>query len=273
MTNMFKGLVVALLLTAPLSAHDFWIEPTTFSATEGKVVGVKLRVGQDLAGDPVPRDPAAIDQFVVVNGDKVTPVFGRDGDDPAGLIRAAGEGLLVIGYRSKPSPVTLTAEKFNQYLTEEGLDAIAAERARRGQSSAGAREVFSRAAKSLVRSGAASTGGDRALGFRLELVAEKNPYALRTGDELPVRLLYEGRPLSGVLVTAFNKYKPLKKLSARTDGQGRVRFPVDAPGPWLIKAVHMMPAAAGADAEWESIWASLTFESLQSSVVGPQSKN
>lgn len=260
MKNMFKGVMAALLATVPLSAHDFWIEPTTFSATDGKIVGVKLRVGQDLAGDPVPRDPAAIDQFVVVNGDKATPVFGRDGDDPAGLIRMAGQGLLVIGYRSKPSPVTLTAEKFNQYLSEEGLDAIAAERARRGQSNAGARERFSRAAKSLVRNGTANTGADRALGFTLELVAEKNPYALGAGDELPVRLLYEGKPLGGALVTAFNKYKPLKKLSARTDSQGRVRLPVDAPGPWLIKAVHMMPAAAGSNAEWESIWASLTFE-------------
>jgi uncharacterized GH25 family protein len=262
MKKIFICVMVALLVTVPLSAHDFWIEPTTFSATGGKIVGVNLRVGQDLAGDPVPRDPAAIDQFVVVNGDKASPVLGRDGDDPAGLIRATGEGLLIIGYRSKPSPVTLTAEKFKQYLNEEGLDAIAAERVRRGQSAASAREVFSRAAKSLVRNGVANLGTDRALGFRLELVAEKNPYALRAGDELPVRLLYEGRPLAGALVTAFNKYKPLKKLSARTDSQGRVHLSVDAPGPWLIKAVHMMPAAPRSDAEWESIWASLTFERI-----------
>jgi len=30
---------------------------------------------------------------------------------------------------------------------------------------------------------------------------------------------------------------------------------------WLVKAVHMVPAPAGSDADWRSFWASLTFES------------
>jgi hypothetical protein len=29
---------------------------------------------------------------------------------------------------------------------------------------------------------------------------------------------------------------------------------------WLIKAVHMIPAPSGANADWESFWASVTFE-------------
>jgi len=29
---------------------------------------------------------------------------------------------------------------------------------------------------------------------------------------------------------------------------------------WMIKAVHMIPAPAGIDADWSSFWASLTFE-------------
>jgi hypothetical protein len=29
---------------------------------------------------------------------------------------------------------------------------------------------------------------------------------------------------------------------------------------WLIKAVHMVPAPAGARADWASFWASLTFD-------------
>ena len=41
------------------SAHDFWIEPTGFMADLGRVVGVKLRVGDDFHGDPVPRNDDA----------------------------------------------------------------------------------------------------------------------------------------------------------------------------------------------------------------------
>src|SRR2546430_4802582 len=38
---------------------------------------------------------------------------------------------------------------------------------------------------------------DPALINQFELVAERNPYAMTVGQELPVRLTYEGRPLAG----------------------------------------------------------------------------
>jgi hypothetical protein len=44
--------------------------------------------------------------------------------------------VLVIGYRSNPSAIELAADKFNQYLKEEGLDAVAALRAQRNETSA-----------------------------------------------------------------------------------------------------------------------------------------
>ena len=257
------GLVMAALALscAPLLAHDMWIEPTTFSPESGEIVGVRLRVGQDLLGDPLARDSALVNQFVVEDATGRKPVIGRDGTDPAGFLRVATPGLLVIGYRSNPSAIELAPEKFNQYVKEEGLDAVAALRARRNETGAKAHEVFSRCAKSLVLSGLPSQAqGDRVLGFTLELIAERNPYAIRAGEELPVRLMYENRPLAGALVVAMNRLNPSEKLSARTDGDGRVRFQLRPGGMWLVKAVHMIPAPAGTNAEWASFWASLTFE-------------
>jgi uncharacterized GH25 family protein len=254
--------VAAIALSrAPLFAHDMWIVPTTFSPEPGQIVGVRLRVGHILLNDPLPRDPALVNQFVVEDAAGRKPVYGRDGADPAGLLRVATPGLLVIGYRSNPSAIELAAEKFNQYLQEEGLDAVAELRARRNETGASARELFSRCAKSLVLSGSPSEAqGDRLLGFTLELVAERNPYAMRAGEDLPVRLMYENRPLAGALVVAMNRLNPSEKLAARTDNAGRVRFQLRPGGMWLVKAVHMVPAPAGSQAEWESFWASLTFE-------------
>ncbi len=243
-----------------LAAHDMWIEPTTFVPAQGDIVGLKLRVGQDLLGDPLVRDTALIHDFLVDDGAGRKPVVGRDGGDPAGFVRAGTAGLLVAGYHSNPSPVNLSAEKFNQYIKEEGLDAIASLRASRRQSMAAAHELFTRCAKVLLLSGAPrEADGDRSLGFTLELVAERNPYALRPGQDLPVRLTYENRPLAGTLVVAMNRQNPSQKQSARTDADGHVRFHITSGGLWLIKAVHMIPAPAGADADWVSFWASLTF--------------
>jgi len=260
----YAAAVTALILTIGQTsalAHDMWIEPTTFAPAAGKVVGVRLRVGQDLLGDPVPRDPALIDQFVAVDAAARKPIVGQDGADPAGLLRAESAGLIVLGYRSRPVPITLAAAKFNQYLEEEGLETIAATRAARRQTESPAREIFVRCAKSLVWNGLTSQPqGDRTLGFTLELVAEKNPYAMSPGQEIPFRLTYEGRPIANVLVVAINRRNPSEKLKARSDADGRVRFRLTNDGMWLIKAVHMVEAPAGSNAEWASFWASLTFE-------------
>ena len=255
-----------LLLFAclPLLAHDMWIEPATFSPENGEIVAVKLRVGQDLLGDPLPRDPSLIKQFIVEDSEGRKPVVGRDGANPAGFVRVAAPGLMVIGYGSHPSSVEQTPEKFNQYLKDEGLESIAALRASRNETGAKARELFSRCAKSLVLSGSANeTQADKTLGFTLELVAEKNPYMLRAGEELPVRLTYENRPLAGALVVAMNRLNPAEKISARSGKDGRVRLHLKPGGMWMIKAVHMIPAPAGSNAEWHSYWASLTFGGRQ----------
>ena len=252
------------LSAVSLFAHDMWIEPTTFFPAAGQIVGARLRVGQNLLGDPLPRDPALIKDFIFLDAEGRKPLVGRDGADPAGFLRVASPGLLVVGYSSNPSAVELAPEKFNQYLKDEGLDGVAALRAQRKQTGAKARELFSRCAKSLLLSGAANEKsekqGDRQLGFTLELVAERNPYSIRSGEDLPVRLTYQNRPLPGAFVVAINRLNPAERLSARTDADGRVRLRVRSDGMWMIKAVHMIPAPAGSGADWASYWASLTFE-------------
>ena len=242
MRHLLLASAFVALATASPTAHDMWIEPTAFLPATGQIVGVKLRVGQDLLGDPIPRDPTLINQFVVDDGTGRKPVVGRDGTDPAGYVRIAADGLTIVGYQSNPSAVQLAAEKFNSYLAEEGLDAVASVRTTRRETMTPARELFSRCAKTLMQSGSPGDQGDRALGFTLELVAERNPYTLRSGDDLPVRLTYERRPLAGALVVAINRLNPADKLTARSDADGRAHFRLKSGGVWLIKAVHMIPA-------------------------------
>ena len=249
-----------LLSTAPALAHDFWIEPTHFAPELGQVVGLRLRVGERLTGDPVGVTPDYFKQFVVEAGQQRQPVHVRNGADPAGQVRITAPGLQVVGYHGQPSRIELAADKFNAYLKDEGLEAVLERRARRKQSQASARELYARCATSLLQSGPADAAQhDRRLGFTLELIAERNPYAMRPGEALPLQLLYEGRPLRGALVVAINSLNPSEKLSARSDKQGRVRLALPPGGMWLVKAVHMVPAPAGTDADWSSLWASLSF--------------
>ena len=268
MTHVTLPLKRALSLTALLAlggtavaAHDMWIEPSGFKPVIGRTVGFRLRVGQDFQGDPLPRDPNLIERFIVADGTTTTAVVGRDGADPAGLMRVASAGLFVVGYHSKPSPVVLQAPKFNEYLAQEGLETIAALRAKRGESNAEAREVFVRCAKSLLLAGPLDAAQqDRVLGLPLELVADRNPYVLTPGQSLGVRLLYRDQPLAGALIVALNQRDPMARVAARSDKAGHVTLKLTQAGPWLIKAVHMIPAPSGSDSQWASYWASLTFE-------------
>lgn len=258
----------ACAVAAPLRAHDFWIEPSSFRPAVGSTVSARLLVGMNFRGDPVPRNPAMIERFVLVTDEGETPVVGRSGDDPAGLVRIGAPGVAVIGYRSRNAFLSQEAGKFEEYLREEGLESILALRARRGESAKPSREFFSRCAKALLASGSGSAGYDRNLGLTLELLPEKNPYLLAAGGELPVRLLYEQKALAGALVVALPWDSPDAKVSGRTDRKGRVRLRLPSRGRWLIKAVHIVPATDAAQADWQSLWASLTFEIPAANPVG-----
>jgi uncharacterized GH25 family protein len=262
--------VLAALLSPPLAAHDFWIEPSSFRPAVGSTVALRLFVGPDFQGEPFPRVPQLLSKFVLVSASGEREIPGRAGDDPAGTIRIEEAGLQIVGYRSSNYPVSIDGAKFEEYLKEEGLEKIAAIRARRGETGKPAKEVFSRCAKALLDAGNApgKAGYDRRLDFTLELLPEKTPYGLEPGDTLPVRLLLEGRPLSGALVQALLHLDPAAKTAARTDRDGRARLRLRRGGFWMIKAVEMGPAPQGAGADWQSLWASLTFDTGGANPVG-----
>lgn len=206
--------------------------------------------------------PALIERFVLKGAGGETPLAGSRGAEPAGSVRVAQAGLHWIGYQSNPSPVTLEARPFESYLREEGLERIIEERARTGRSEADGSERFYRCAKALLSASSEKrpAGFDVPLGFTLELIPRKNPYAIRAGGELPLTLLFRGRPIANVLVVAMSKDDPDDAVHARTDARGRVTLRIAKAGFWLVKAVHMEAAPPDAGVDWESWWASMTFE-------------
>ena len=259
-----RGCIAFLLLsvfTREAPAHDFWIEPSTYRPPEGSILEVALRVGERFRGEPYPRNPRHIKRFVGSGPMGEDPVLGRLGDEPAGRILVHGSGNTVLGYRSKPTVFQIAADKFEAYLKEEGLKQIMGIRADRGESDKEVREAFSRCAKSVILTGTErGTGYDKRLGFELELVPERDPYGLRPGEEMPMLILYRGEPLSDARITAVNAAEPDQVVETRTDKKGRVRIPLNRPGVWLVRSVHMVPAPESLNADWESVWASLTFE-------------
>ena len=207
-TRVQSALVTILIAAAAagLSAHDFWLEPSTFEPSVDEAVRIHLRIGERFAGESLARNGSLIEKFVVVGPTGEKPVLGRDGMDPAGLLRLDTPGIWFVGYRSKSSGVELAPDKFEEYLRAEGLERIIDDRAARRESQVPGREKFSRSVKSLLRFGGdqAVHGFDRVLGMTLEFVLEADP-TRAAGGKVPIRLLRDGRPLAGALVVAYRK--------------------------------------------------------------------
>lgn len=253
--------LLGTLLASPALSHDFWIEPSSFHPAAGSELAVSLRVGEHFRGEPVPRVDPRIVKFVLASASGEAPIGGLPGTDPAGFVRVSSPGLALIGYRSLRSPITLEPEKFEKYLADEGLDDVLQIRKARGEQGKPGAEVYSRCAKSLVAvDGMGESGFDRVLGLTLEIVAESNPGKVHAGETMRVRILHEGKPLAGALVKAIALEDPDNTLSSRSGKDGRVSLRLPRRGVWLVKAVHMVPAPKETGADWESLWASLTFE-------------
>jgi uncharacterized GH25 family protein len=80
---------------------------------------------------------------------------------------------------------------------------------------------------------------------------------VRAGGSLTVRFLVDGKPVANALLSAVSNGR---STNGRTDAAGRVTFPIDRDGAWLIKTIHMigLQPAAPADPEWESFWVTLS---------------
>lgn len=254
------GLIIAFGSPAA-DAHEFWVEPSTFILGRAGLLGIRLCVGDGFEGWSLARNAQRIEKFVAAGPYREQPVVGLDGSDPAGIARFTSSGPYVIAYRSNQAFTELPGAKFDEYLTEKGLEKIAALRKQRGAKHVTVREAYSRHAKALIRVGdAAGAVVDRPMGLRLELVAEPDLLRAHADDLRSFKLLYDGEPLAGALVAATRPGTADGDLRVRTGADGQASFRLHSPGMWRVAAVHMIETPRNSAADWESLWASLTFE-------------
>jgi uncharacterized GH25 family protein len=252
-------LAAGLLLTAATAwAHDFWLEPSTFRPAPGATVAVGLRVGQDFIGDPVPRLSALIAMFSVRQNGVDRAVGGSDRIDPAGFLRADGSATAIIGYASTGSYIELPADRFEDYLRQYGLDDIIASRAERGEHDKPGHERFYRFAKALLTGLRSSADVSKPIRLDYEIVPDNDP-TLRL-EPFRGHLLLRGKPLPGARVVALLHGEPSVRLQTVSDAQGVFTLPLPRAGIWLIKSVRMERAWFFSGEDWDSLWASLTFE-------------
>jgi uncharacterized GH25 family protein len=266
-------------------AHQFWLNVSDLTPRFGEKVDVGALSGTGFRGEARPWTSERCVEFSwhTYRRFALSP-FASEGET-----RWAGQAFMDtsggwVQYESNFAVSDLPADEFDAYLTEEGLDGPLAARAKQEPRPRGL-ERYRRCCKAWV-DGPDARRATRALGQPLELVPRSRPGG---SPELRVRVLWQGRPLAGVLVKTWRQ--PLAPnggtravlerdsvaiaQEARTDANGEVRLDVRESGEWLVSAVHMVaasetkPAPGTPHADWESAWASLVFARRGSDTAQP----
>lgn len=259
------SLVVALFASA--RAHDLFVKLDTYFLRANSQATVRLLNGSFRASEgAVARDRMRDVSLVAPDGEISHPeaTAWRDEGKTAMLDLQTGEaGTYVVSVSTKPREIDLKAKDFNEYLAHDGLPDTLAARRRNGELGEDIRERYSKHVRAIFQVGDARTSNYRTpLNYPIEIIPQQNPYSLRAGQRLEVLCTLDGQPLNNQFVLAGYETKAgrmSRETSARTDARGIARFRLSGAGKWYVKMIHMTKLAS-ADVDYESKWATLTFE-------------
>lgn len=265
--RLFALTAFACAVGIPALAHDFWLQPASFWIAPQSTVATSMKVGH---GPDREAWGADLNRVLMIRSlgptrevdHRPTLLASKAGQDVALTFSEAGAHVLVL--QTTHAESTLPGLRFSDYAKLEGLTPALAIREKTGRSATPGREIYSRRAKVLMQVGPVKPGADarvtRPVGLSLELVPERNPYTLPANAPLPVRVLYEGKPLAGALVKLTNLNSDAKPVAEQlSDQSGRVSFRIPRSGQWLVNVIWTKPIVGNPRADFDTTFSSLTF--------------
>lgn len=251
-------LLLLLSFAALLAAHDLYLMPQKFRTTPGEKILLSVHTGDSFPASEHAVDPARLRAWPALPETS----WRMLGKATHTTLTTAAQGQM-LAVATAPRLLEMAPEKFLAYLLEEGLESVALDRKAKGETALPGRERYSKYAKTYVHSGPGTSGYDQPLGLRIEFVPQADPATLRPGQNFPILLLSEGKPLANaqvlLAISADAKAKTDYTVAGRTDAQGRLSIKLPSAGKMRLHAIEMRRIAAPTH-DWESFWASFTFE-------------
>ena len=182
-----------------------------------------LRVGELYKGSSYSFLPPRFQRFDYAFDGEIRPVEGTMGDRPAVTMVPPGEGLITLVHVTTNSRITWKEfEKFESFVRHKDAVWTLEAHEARGLPKENVTEIYSRYAKSLVAVGSGE------------------------GTDIEAGLLTEKDAAGEVVVSLV-----------RTDEDGIASIPVKPGHRYMLDAVVLRDG--GDEAQWESLWANLTF--------------
>ena len=156
-----------------------------------------------------------------------------------------------------PHPIVLEAEKFAGYVKSEDAETFVSPDFIKGETTKPQRESYAKFAKVLID----NESFGRIAGHRLEIILQENPSDIKSGEKLPVKVLFDGKPLKNLRVSSGAENLGGGKYAAHslTDENGLAKISISGAGLWFVRTHFIRPHFGKNEFDWESFWASVTF--------------
>ena len=173
-------------------------------------------------------------------------------------------GTYIAGISTLPRNIDLSAVEFKDYLEHAGLTDMIATREVLGLAEKAAKEKYSKHVKAILQVGDnRSNHFNREFGYPIEFIPLDNPYDAKIGDAIKFKLISGGKILPEQVVQfgsrSITNNPGSSGGSARTDDEGIISIDLTSDGIWYLATIHMVETAE-ADLDYESNWATITFE-------------
>ena len=262
-----KKFFTLMLLFVFLTSHELFLKSDSFFMKSNESVELYLFNGTfDKSENTITRD-RIVKARILGPGFKFYPKIEDyyDRDDATFLKwNTGGPGTYVAGISTLPRVIKLNATAFTEYLEHEGLIHTINDRKAKGISDQPAAEKYSKHVKAVIQVEDKLTNDfSTVLDYPIEFIPLSNPYELSVGDDLRMKLLFNGLPLYDQVVhigsRSVSDSRDVEEKETRTDSSGEFSFKIDEKGKWYVASIYMQESKEeGID--YESNWATLTFE-------------
>lgn len=273
-------LCAGLAAVRPADGHDSFVVASAYCVDGPTRLTLRFITTEHFPEGQAPVSPARVASWVTI-GSRDRRQEHNLTAEAAGVaceVEIGAAQTLVAAVALRPAYIALTREQFREYLREERAEEALAWLREREVSADRIGEVYTKFAKAIL--GVPSEDDrtwSRPVGHRLEIVPLAHPCTWRVGEAIAVRVLLNGRPVSGLRVAAGHDALPPHEyaVEARTDSEGIARLTLTRPGLWYLRTHTIRPVLAGRvrpdptglagwtdgspPVGWESFWASLTF--------------
>ena len=263
--NRARALLAALVvgsMGSPAAAHDTWLQPRRTAVLPGTIAQIDLTSSDKFAAFETAIKPDRIVAARARLNGKTFDIRPGEPEKKSLELRVAlsDPGLATLWLSLAPQSIEMNRKQVQHYLDEIDAPPLLTQAWYAGKGAKPWRENYSKHAKAFVRVGRPKD--DRSwsepVGLTLEIIPEKDPTTVRSGDEVPVRVLKNGTPLIDFSLGIMREGRTNRAFK-KTDAAGRAVFKLGRAGKWLLRGTELRSSnKPGTD--WESDFTTLLFE-------------